>query len=181
MCSKLLSAPAGRLALFLCTVSCPVLAQVVVRPFSPAVPQGQSVKFTANQAVTWSLAPGSPGSIDPDGTYHAPSSVVPSQSIGGCQIFSKNNIFNIPIDNLPKHPQSDDFIAWTKSHSGGNFRLAYGPGTFPVTYVSGDQQTTPMKFFYDPDSNGPFPIPPYPEPRIEGGYWNQGDRHVILS
>jgi hypothetical protein len=49
-----------------------------------------------------------------------------------------------------------------------------------VTYVSGDQATTPMKFFYDPESNGPFPIPPYPEPRIEGGYWNQGDRHVIL-
>src|SRR5204862_105546 len=38
--------------------------------------QKQTLKFTATQPVTWSLAPGSQGTIDPDGTYHAPSKII---------------------------------------------------------------------------------------------------------
>jgi len=175
------SAPFTRLAGLLCVVAIPTFAQVVITPSAPqALQQGKTLRFTANREVTWSLAPGSPGSIDPDGVYHAPESVVPSQSLAGCQVFPNNSIFNVPIDNLPKHPQSDDFIAWTKTYNGGNHRLAYSPGTFPLTHISGGEVPTAMKFFYTPANDSAFPLPPYPGPLIEGGYWARGDRHVIL-
>jgi hypothetical protein len=106
--------------------------------------------------------------------------VVPKQSIGGCQVLPNNNLYNVPIDNLPKHPQSEDFIAWTKTYSGGNYQLAYSPGDFPLTFVSGAQTPTSMKFYYTPANSGPFPLPPYPGPYVEDGYWATGDRHVIL-
>jgi hypothetical protein len=167
---------------FLCVVcACiPALAQVTLTPSSPPlIQQGQTFPFAADQPVTWSLAPGSPGFIDPDGTYHAPASVVPNQSIAGCQIFTNTAVYNVPVNNLPKHPQSDDFIAWTRDHSGGNNRLIYSPA-MPLTFVSGDQPTRPMRFYYTPNNDGPFPVPQYPLPYVEGGYWGGGDRHVIL-
>ena len=75
-----------------------LLAQISITPaVAPVVRQGQTFQFTSSQPVVWSLAPGSPGSIDPDGTYHAPVSVVPHQSLGGCQVFSDNNLFNVPV------------------------------------------------------------------------------------
>src|SRR5579863_1006256 len=71
-----------------------VSAQVVITPSTPpAVNQGTTFKFTANTAVTWSC-PGCAGTIDPDGTYHAPQRVNAQQSYGGFQLLPNNHVYN---------------------------------------------------------------------------------------
>src|SRR5580698_1442867 len=61
------------------------LAQVVITPSKPAVVNpGGTFKFAANVPVAWSMLPGSKGTIDSDGTYHAPANATAQQSVGGC-------------------------------------------------------------------------------------------------
>jgi len=51
-------------------------AQPVITPCTPPmVAEGTTFQFTANVPVQWSLAPGSAGTIDANGTYHAPAYV----------------------------------------------------------------------------------------------------------
>jgi hypothetical protein len=76
-------------------------AQVAITPtIPPAVNAGSTFKFTANVAVYWSC-PGCAGTIDADGTYHAPQSVASQQSYGGFQLMTNNHILNTRIDSLP--------------------------------------------------------------------------------
>ncbi len=90
---------------------------VTIAPSAPPVlGAGSSYKFSANVPVVWSLGPGSQGSIDADGTYHAPVSVNAKQSVAGCQILPNNHVFNTRIDTLPTHAQSE---AWIASNSSG--------------------------------------------------------------
>jgi hypothetical protein len=73
---------------------------LVVSPSAPSVAQGGTLQFTANKTVTWSLAPGSAGSIDVDGLYTAPSAVVVKQKAGPCQMLPPDHIYNTRIDTL---------------------------------------------------------------------------------
>jgi hypothetical protein len=65
---------------------CFTVAAQVVSPANPVVQAGQTLQFTANRPVTWSLAPGSAGTMDSGGLYHAPATVQVAKSLGGCQI-----------------------------------------------------------------------------------------------
>src|SRR4051812_25091485 len=76
----------------------PLQAAIEITPASPLVRQGQTISFTANAPVSWSLAPGSVGSIDADGTYHAPAHVAVQQQAGGCQLLPNGHIYNTRID-----------------------------------------------------------------------------------
>lgn len=154
----------------------PVSAQVVITPSAPpVVSQGATTKFTANVAVTWSC-PGCAGTIDPDGTYHAPQTVQAQQSYGGFQLLPNNHIFNTRIDSLPVNPNSTAWIA-----GAGTVPLNYD-SSFPVNYVNGATPVQNMGFFYTPLNNGPFEIPQYPEAKIEGGWFTFStgvDRHLF--
>src|SRR6266481_2109598 len=68
----------------------------------------------------WSY-PGCAGTIDPDGTYHAPQLVKAQQSYGGFQVLPNNHILNTRIDSLPVNASSTTWIA--------------GAGTIPVNYL----------------------------------------------
>jgi hypothetical protein len=142
----------------------------------PAVNQGATFKFTANAPVTWSMAPGSKGTIDADGTYHAPTSVRAQQSYGGYQVLPNNHIFNTRIDSLPVNPNSNAWIA-----GAGTVPVNYLP-SFPVNYVDASTPIQNMVFFYTPGNNGPFKIPQYPEAEIESGWFSSPfgpDRHFF--
>jgi hypothetical protein len=154
-----------------------VARKVVITPsVPPAVNQGATFKFTANMPVTWSIAPGSQGTIDPDGTYHAPDTVKTQQSYGGYQVLPNNHIFNTRIDLLPVNPNSAAWIA-----GAGTVPVNYLP-SFPLNYVDASTPTQNMVFFYTPGNNGPFKIPQYPHAEIESG-WFSGpfgpDRHFF--
>jgi hypothetical protein len=152
-------------------------AQVAITPSTPpAVNQGTTFKFTANTAVTWSC-PGCAGTIDADGTYHAPQSVKAQQSYGGFQVLPNNHILNTRVDSLPVNANSAAWIA-----GAGTIPVNYLP-SFPINYVNGSTPTQNVIFLYTPANNGPFQIPPYPAARIESGWFSPPfsgvDRHLF--
>ena len=155
----------------------PASGQVIIKPSTPpTVNEGATFKFTANVAVTWSC-PGCAGTVDADGTYHAPSSVKSQQSYGGYQVLPNNHILNTRIDSLPVNSNSASWIA-----GAGSIPVNYLP-SFPVNYVNGGTPKQNMVFFYTPANNGSFQIPSYPGARIESGMltppFSGPDRHLF--
>lgn len=152
-------------------------AQVAITPSAPpVVNQGATFVFSANTPVTWSC-PGCAGTIDADGTYHAPASVKAQQSYGGFQVLPNNHIFNTRIDSLPVNSNSSQWIAGAGAVP-FSFEIS-----FPINYVSGATPTANEIFEYTPGNNGAFQIPAYPGLRVECGAMvllSQGcDRHTL--
>lgn len=143
----------------------------------PFIEAGQSVQFKSNTPVKWSLAPGSPGSIDENGTYHAPASVPVHNSIGGCQLLPDDHILNTRIDALPVHPKSNEWMALLP-----DTRFSY----YPAWGTNIADSSTPrqnMHFLYSPDNDGKFEIPAWPDLKRENGIFSsphsEVDRHVV--
>ena len=131
----------------------------------PTVTAGSTFQFSANMAVTWSMARGSAGTIEADGLYRAPASIYAKQSLGGCQLLPNNHIYNSQIDTLPVHASSAAWIA--AAHNG---TVNYLP-SFPVNYLDGTAQTRTMIFYYTPNNDGPFLIPQYPGIKVQSGWF----------
>lgn len=151
---------------------------VVITPVTPpAVTAGATFQFQANMPVTWSMAPGSLGTIDASGLYHAPASVTAKQSLGGCQLLPNDHVYNSRIDRLPVHPDSAAWIA--AAHNG---KPNYLP-SFPLNYVDERTPEEKMVFYYTPDNDGPFAMPPYPEIKMQGGWFVPPfasiDKHIL--
>jgi hypothetical protein len=109
--------------------------------------------------------------------------VVAQGSIGGCNTFPPNSIFNTPVDALPVHPRSSDYVNSiglnTTLHA--DFGTVYNgaPNGIPYTTVVGTQAQLLVAFRYADESDpGPYPIPN--NPPIEGGPNSDGDRHVLI-
>ena len=112
----------------------------------------------------------------------------PPPQIAGCDIFPGDNIWNTPIDSLPVHANSADYINTIGASSG--LHADFGSGVWPpgsnspigIPYVDvpGSQPKVPTTFFWWPEQSddGPYPIPP--DAPIEGGPDSDGDRHVIV-
>ncbi len=160
-------------------------AAVVTPKTPPVVSQGGTFRFTANGPVVWSMAPGSKGSVDPDGTYHAPAHVEARQSLGGCPLLPENHIFNTRIDDLPVSAKSD---LWMNAKDGSGRTASAGsvnylPPAFPVNIIDSKLPAQKMVFAYTPQYNGAFRIPPMPDLKVESGYYTRPfgsvDRHII--
>lgn len=96
-----------------------------------------------------------------------------SPQIGNCPIFPAKNIWNVPIDKLPVHPNSAQFIAT----EGANVSLHpdFGPtAAIPFAIVPSTQPKVPIQFTDGQSDPGPYPIPS--DASIEGG----GDAHLIV-
>lgn len=133
------------------------------------ITEGTTQQFTANIPVSWSLAPGSVGWIDPlTGVYTAPAYITAKNTVAGCQARPNDDIFNTPVDALPVHPNSAAWIASLKSQD-MDYEPAWGVSTFDA-----NTPTPVAKFNYTPQWNGPFPVPAWPELRKEGGNFATG-------
>lgn len=104
-------------------------------------------------------------------------------ALGGCTLFPADSPWNTPIDTLPVHPSSADYI----DAIGGSapvhpdFGAPYdgAPNGIPFVVVPADQPMVPITFDTDDESDpGPYPIPPGAP--IEGGPDGDGDRHVLV-
>lgn len=98
-------------------------------------------------------------------------------------MFPSNNVWNTPIDQLPVHPQSAQYVSMIGSSSPlhPDFGTVYNgaPAGIPFVLVKGTQPKVPVTFRYAADSDpGPYPIPP--DAPIEGGSSSSGDRHVLV-
>jgi hypothetical protein len=100
-------------------------------------------------------------------------------------VFPADNYWNAPVDDLPVHPRSDQ---WLQHMSPGSrlhpdFGPSYGeqpvPYGIPVTVVGSDHARVPVQFQYRAESDR-VPYPLGPDTRIEGGPGAGGDRHAII-
>lgn len=112
----------------------------------------------------------------------------PPPQIAGCDIFPGNNIWNTPIDTLPVHPNSANYINTIGATAG--LHPDFGSGVWPpgsnspigIPYIDvpGSQPKVPITFIWWPNESdaGPYPVPA--NAPIEGGPDADGDRHVIV-
>ena len=115
----------------------------------------------------------------------APATAVPV--VDGCQVFPADNIWNVPVDDLPVHPRSDDYVdrIGETDHVHADFGSGvWPPGSdspigIPFVTVPGTQPGVSVSFTYASESDpGPYPIPS--NPPIEGGPSGTGDRHILM-
>jgi hypothetical protein len=103
-------------------------------------------------------------------------------TIGSCPVFPVNNIWNMPVDQLPVSSNSATYVN-TIGQSvtlHPDFGTVYDgePNGIPYITVPGTQTKYPATFTYQDQSDpGPYAIP-LTAP-IEGGSDSTGDRHVI--
>lgn len=152
---------------------------VVTPSTPPTVTQGTTRQFTANKAVTWSLSPGSAGSIDSStGVYTAPSSVQVKHKAGPCQMFPPDHIYGTRIDALPVHPYSTSIIAI----NAGDFRVGFEP-SFWTNVTTSSSPTYDGNFIYTPLNNGTFRVLEWPLLKAETGVFmppfNGTDNHEV--
>ncbi len=104
-----------------------------------------------------------------------------SPLVGGCPVFPADNFWNVPIDNLPVHTRSSDWIESIGRDTG--FHMDFGSGEWdggpigiPFDIVSASQNQTYRLDFYYPDESdaGPYPIPE--SPAVEWG----SDHHILI-
>ncbi len=100
--------------------------------------------------------------------------------IGNCPVFPADNVWNTPVDKLPKDPKADAYVdsigALHTMHPDFGSNLNSG---FPYTEVPAGTRGTHITFDYQDESDlGNYPMPA--DPPIEGGKTAKGDRHVIL-
>jgi hypothetical protein len=101
-----------------------------------------------------------------------------------CPIFPPDNHWNLRVDRLPVHPNSDALVRsiGLDEHVHADFGSGLwegGPIGIPFTTVARRQGRVPVDFEYASESDGRR----YPLPRqapIEGGRGSDGDRHVIV-
>ena len=104
--------------------------------------------------------------------------------VGGCAIFPADHIWNVRVNNLPVHPNSDAYVSaigrdeYTHADFGSG-EWEGEPIGIPFNLVPGDQPKVNVAFDYADESDpGPYPIPE--NVSIEGGPNSSGDRHILL-
>ncbi len=106
-------------------------------------------------------------------------------AVAGCPVFPADNIWNTPIDTLPVHARSDDYVASigrsaTMHPDFGAGLWEGGPIGIPYVVVPPDQPMVEIFWtaYGDESDDGPYPVPPAAP--VEGGADANGDRHVLV-
>jgi hypothetical protein len=102
-------------------------------------------------------------------------------AIAGCPMFPANNIWNAPVNTLPIHPRSDQWVNSIGRNTG--FHMDFGSGTWdggpigiPYNVVGAGVPKVTVDFYYPDESDpGPYPIPS--NPKIEHG----SDHHILIA
>ena len=108
------------------------------------------------------------------------SAAAASPLISGCPMFPADNIWNTPIDSLPVHARSDQWVNTIGRTTG--FHMDFGSGTWdggpigiPYNIAGSSTPKVTVSFYYPDESDaGPYPIPT--SPLIEYG----SDHHILI-
>jgi hypothetical protein len=162
------------------------------------VPAASRVQLTQTNA-TWSLVPGSAGTITPNGLYTAPAHVDPVHVVHGVQVLPTDHIYYAPITNLPIIPYESTILGQITAKPGNYTGSGMGlmPG-FHNNLLDDTIASLPMTFLFTGATsafnfNGRYqflsgndPESPYvgsPDEFIQNGiyqsYLLEGDRHIF--
>ena len=130
-------------------------APALVTPPSPPPASGPVVvaaatthQFTQANA-TWSLAPGSAGSITPSGLYTAPADVDPVHVVNGVQILPTDHIYYAKITNLPIIPHEATILTQITTtlgyYAGSGMRFL---PEFDTNLLDNTMPAVPMTFLW---------------------------------
>jgi hypothetical protein len=109
-------------------------------------------------------------------------------TIGSCPTLPTDNIWNVPVDQLPLDPNSNAYVNAVGANN--NAHADFGQGDWPIgsgspigiPFVVVPSNQPPVAINYqaygDESDPGPFPIPS--NAPIEGGPNSDGDRHVLV-
>ena len=155
-----------------------------VTPAFPPIAQGQSVTFTTNCTNgTWSVAPGSQGTINSStGQYTAPATVKAQSSLGGWQFLPNNHLFNTNISRLPLNANDAKWNAKVRTALIMDWEFG-----IPINYGTNSTPCQTHVFSYTPNNNHLcFQLPLFPQLLVQGGYLNMvnntpgADHHVFF-
>jgi len=106
-------------------------------------------------------------------------------TVASCRVFPADNYWNAPVEALPVHPRSDQWLRHMSPASelhpdfGPSFGAEPVPYGIPVTVVGGDHRKVSVRFHYAGESDR-VRYPLGSDTRIEGGWNADGDRHAII-
>lgn len=150
---------------------------------SPSPQTSPTATSTSGPTSTPTLS----GNLTPGATATPTTGTGSSPRIEGCSIFPSDNVWNVPVDNLPVDPCSSVYIntIGASNHIHADFGSGIwppdtgGPIGIPYVVVNGTQTKVRVSFTYASESDpGPYPIPT--NAPIEGGSGSSGDRHVLV-
>jgi hypothetical protein len=126
------------------------------------------------------FGPAAISSVQADGLSAQGDSAPMAGSISGCPMFPDNNIWNTPVNTLPVHARSDQWVNSIGRNTG--FHMDFGSGNWdggpigiPYNVVAAGVTKVPVSFEYPDESDpGPYPIPA--NPKIEHG----SDHHILI-
>ena len=162
---------------FLLIIPSSLLASPTVSPSTATVKLYGKVQFSSTDTVTWSMYPGSTGTIDSNGLYTAPASIPAKNVSAGCLLLPNDHIYNTRVDNLPVDSNSS-----TRLNNIGSVKVTLGTD-FPLNVLTNNTPTTNMVFNYTPSNDGYFPTLSFPYMGVENmakpnNYFSV-DRHVL--
>ncbi len=133
---------------------------------------GKSVEWDNNTKTVYLKDPGASENPQPPISSASP-------EIDGLSIFPSDNFWNTPVDELPLHPNSSNYIAsigkTRKLHPDFGTVWEGEPIGIPYNVVEADQPKVNVSFDYADESDpGPYPIPQ--KPLMEAG----SDKHLLI-
>lgn len=142
----------------------------VITPSIPIVNVNTTQQFSSTHSVTWSLLPGSTGTISAGGLYTAPGPIVPKQTIYGIVTSPQDMIWNTDISSLPVQTSSTNYM---RSQAGGA-SITFEPD-MPMNIYSNATSSQTMEFKYTPALDGPFKVADIYKLRMEQGIFADKD------
>lgn len=138
----------------------------VISPSSPPiVPVNTTYQFSSTNSVSWSLLPGSTGSISGNGLYTASGPLMPKKSIMGIVTQPFDHFSVTKISALPVDTSSTNYL---RAQSGGA-QLTPEPD-FPTNITYSTSRSTPIVTLYTPSNDGTYQIPEPYAARFETGF-----------
>lgn len=167
--------------LFICGVT--QAAPPVITPSTVTVYVSSNVVITADQSVTFSLLPGSTGTLSgataTSVTYNAPGNITTRHSYFGCSLFPNDSVFYTDISGLPVDTSTTTYLHAQISGAAIVPELDMAENL----YNSGTPSTAAV-FNYTSSSNGSFQIARFPDLAVENGVFSdkdQVDQHILSA
>lgn len=158
-------------------------AAPVITPSTVTVLVSSNVVITSDQNVTFSLLPGSTGTLSgataTSVIFNAPGNIAIRHPYFGCSLFPNDSVFYTDISGLPV-----DTATTTYLHAQISGAPIVAERDMPENLYNSGTPSTAAVFNYTPGANGTFQVANFPNLRVENGFFSdkdQVDQHILSA